>query len=265
MTTLCGRVRQHFGAFVDGELPGRDRLLVSEHIAACEVCAAEVQGVRETGELLREAALATPWRSADLAGLASGAISRVRAEQAQSWRAVFERAIEDWHWAIVGVGSVSAAFVSVMAVSALFWFGPAPAREDSLAALINNLDTSAGTLLVVATPVGRDQNPMLMQFDNGDSAAATSGPTAVPVGFMDFSGPVSEHDLVLALSEAVMRPDGRMSDLGSMSQIERKHTVDLLNKIESLRDVRLTAWSGTRVTVQKVGLVTSTGVSAKAL
>jgi hypothetical protein len=68
---------------------------------------------------------------------------------------------------------------------------------------------------MMAVRIGRDQVPMLMQFDNGDDASGGGGgPMTLPDGF---SGP-SEGDLVLALSAAVVSADGRMSDLRLMSR-----------------------------------------------
>jgi hypothetical protein len=260
MTSACRRVRRCLGAFADGELPGVERLRVSQHLADCTPCAEEHKAIRDLGEMLRANALAAPaW--VDLNGLAGGVISRVRAEDAQSWRAMLARAVEDWHWAIVGGGSIAAAFISVLFVSVVCWFGPTPTREDSLAAMLNNLVTPSGTLLMIATPVGRDQIPMLMQFDNGMETAETAPPSALPDGF---SGP-SEGDLVLALSAAVVTPDGRMSDLRLMSRPDRQRTELLLDKLEKLRAVPQTSWAGGRVSIQKLGFVTNTSVSGKAL
>jgi len=220
MTIACGRVRKHLGAFVDGELGGAERLRVAHHLAACASCADEHQSIRDVGEMLRATAPSAPaW--VDLTGLASGVITRMGAEDAQSWRAMFGRAIEDWHWTLVGAGSITAAFASILFVSVVCWFSPAASRDDSLAALLNNLGTPAGTLVMMATPVGRDQVPRLMQFDNGAEGPDTGARATLPAGF---SGP-SESDLVLALSQAVVSPDGRMSDLRSMSQGRAEFTM----------------------------------------
>jgi len=92
-------------------------------------------------------------------GLASGVvISRTLAEQAQSWKAVFDRAVEDWPLVPRGFGSVTAAFVSITFVSAVLHFGPAPQREDSVSAssaigLAGQELEGGGSLYVWTTPV----------------------------------------------------------------------------------------------------------------
>src|SRR5262249_24344144 len=155
---------QNLGAFVDGELSGAERLRVSQHLAECRSCAAEAQALGELGDVLRAGAITSDPEPGTLDGLAGGVISRVRAERAQSWRAFGERFLDDWHHALVGAGSVAAAFISIAFVSAMLEFGPAPVRDDSLAALIANLNSPAGTLFVEATPIsGRDYNSILMQ------------------------------------------------------------------------------------------------------
>ena len=97
-----------------------------------------------------------------LDGLADGVISRARAEAAQSWRAIFARAIEDWHWAVVGLGSVAATSTTLLFFSMLLTFGPEPPSRESLAALMNNLRRPAGTVILMATPIGHDQEATLM-------------------------------------------------------------------------------------------------------
>jgi len=258
-TSICNRVRTQLGAFVDGELGGAERLALSRHLEACADCIEEERALRDVGELLRGGAMALP--PPDLAGLSGGLISRLHAEQAQSWRALFSRAIEDWHWALVGAGSLAAGAVSILFVSALLWFGPSPSRADSLEALLNNLGAPAGTLLLVTTSNGRD--PMVMQFENG-SMDGESALVAVPVSFSNPGGP-SEGDLTAALSEAIVGSDGRVNGLLGMSRPARKHTEALLNEIQRLRYPSPNGWGDSPVGVLRLGLVTSTICTGKAL
>lgn len=147
----CARVLRRVGAFVDGELRGQDLLGLSRHVAACPSCADEVQTIRALGEMLRGAAAARPVPTEDLSGLADGVVSRVRAEEQQSWSARFGRALEDCHWVLVGVGSASAALVSALLVCAMLQVG-IPDRDDSLAALVGalspSMDVAAAALTV---------------------------------------------------------------------------------------------------------------------
>jgi hypothetical protein len=260
MTTACSGIRDFLGAYVDGELGFADRMIVSQHLAACPACADEHQGMRYVGDALREGIATLPDYSVRLHGLASGIISRTRAEDAQSWRAVLGRASEDWHWAFVGAGSLVAAVVSILLVSAICGLGPRPDREDSLAAMLTNLQRPVGTLWIFAAPAGPGQAPMLLQFDNGE-VGGNSEPAAVPAGFSSPSG----NDLALALSQAVVGPDGRLSELRSMSEPRRQQAEALLDDIQKLRVTRPVSWSGRPVGILKLGFVTNTNVSAKAL
>jgi hypothetical protein len=258
-TSVCKRVRTQLGAFVDGELSGPDRSALSRHLEDCAKCVEEEQALRDLGHMLRGGARALP--RVDLTGLSGGLISRIRAEQAQSWRALFARAVEDWHWALVGGGSLAAGAVSILFVSALLWFGPSPSRADSLEALLNNLGAPAGTLLIYTTPNGRDS--MLMRFDNGPMDG-TEGLVAVPVSFSSPGGQ-TEEDLTSALSDAMVGSNGRVSELRGMSRPARQHTEALLDEIQRLRYPPPAGWSSAPVGVLRLGLVTSTIVTGKAL
>jgi anti-sigma factor RsiW len=141
----CGRARQRLDAFVDGELRGTELLTVTRHIADCSRCQADVAVVRGIGESLRGAAMTRTMPVTALAGLADGVVSRVRAEQSQSWSAKLARALDDCHWLLVGVGSFSAALLSVLFVCAMIQVG-LPERDDSMAALLGGLSPSMDVL-----------------------------------------------------------------------------------------------------------------------
>ncbi len=208
MTALCRHTTRHLGAFVDGELANDLRHKVARHLAECDECQVEVAAIRELGEHVR--AGARHLAPDALEGLAGRVVGQVRAERQQSWRVMFERAIDDWRWALVGAGSMGAALVSVFLVAILVSAGPVPPREDSLAELLNNLGGSAGTLVIVATPVGQDSGSVLMQFNDGATRNASASTMAnLPSGFSDPSG----SDLVFALSETVVSRDGRVVEL----------------------------------------------------
>src|SRR6185295_11458283 len=107
----CDSIRENLDAFTDGELRGDELRYVSQHIESCRRCTEEIEVRRTVGGMIRESA--SEWRLVPQpAGLASGVVTRVRAESAISWRAVFNRAVEDWHWVIVGGGAVTLTFVT---------------------------------------------------------------------------------------------------------------------------------------------------------
>jgi len=252
----CASLREHLGAYVDGELSGVEMIRVSQHLEDCADCASRIDELRGIGGLLRDAPLADA-PAPSLAGMASGVITRVRAESAQSWRHFFRRGVDDWHWLIVGGGSVVATFASMVFASALLFFGPDPARPDSLSALITNLGSRAGTLLIEATPVGDDKDSMLMEVDTGNQRA--DGDVVVPA----MLGFPTERDLVDALNQAVV-PQGRLVELSAMPEVERRYTESLLDNINRFRLGESTYGAGP-LTVHRVRLVTNTGVSAKAM
>jgi hypothetical protein len=261
MSTSCAAIGRHLDAYFDGELEPRTRALVSGHLILCDSCRERMDHIREIGELLRARA-AAPAVTLNLSGLASGVISRARAEESQSWRAWLHRGVEDWHWAMIGAGSLSAAIISVVIAAAVVALGHKPEREDSLAALLNNLQAPAGKLWMIATPVGPDQAPMLMEFDSGASGGPDAVPGEMPEGF---SAP-SEADLAVLLSNAVIGPDGRMTNLATMSKQNREQTEPLLLEIVRQRNALPAAsWSGRQVNVQRLWLTTNTSVSAKPL
>ncbi len=260
MDADCRAIRDDLYAFVDGELPGRARLRVSAHLERCSACADHVRVMGDLGDLLRHGARAgLAGRRMD--GLAGGVVSLSRAQWAQSWRGLIDRAFDDWHWAIVGVGSVAATFVSTLFVSMILAFGPVPHRDDSLSAIITNLGAPAGLLIVYATPAGDDRDSILLQVDRGE--AAPSPQVAELVSSHASRIRSTGADLVGELTEAVTR-HGHIVGLDMMTARDRRHAEALLDEI-SRRLVPETRPVGAEVRVDEVRLITSTSVSARGL
>jgi hypothetical protein len=138
---------------------------------------------------------------------------------------------------------------------------PKPSREDSLAALINNLATPAGTLFVVATPVGQDRDSMVMQFDNGRPSTAARESAAMPERY---DAP-TDSELVQALDLSLVTREGHFVDARSMSAKDRRNADLILDEIRR----RLWAYEPAResagLVVHRIELVTNTSVTAKAL
>jgi len=202
----CQVIRRSLGAFVDGELPGADMLRTASHLDVCEKCAQELESLREVGDMLRVSARLVPTPSMD--GLADGLVARVLAEEAQSWHAKLQRGVDDWHWAIVGLGSVTATSLVAMFVAFVLAFGPAPFRSDSLTAVLSEQGTGRGPSYGYSVP------PRI----GGELALAT------------FIGP-SEQDVVHDLSEQFER----FPDFQRMDDEERRYTEGLLDRIISIR------------------------------
>ncbi len=253
---------QRLGAFVDGELSGADRMRVFHHLSVCKSCAAEAEFIGGLGDVLRQAVTSDARVPAELDGLSGGVISRVRAERAQSWRGFYERMVDGWHYAIVGSGALAAAFVSIVFVSLMLEFGPTPERDDSLAALISNLNSPAGTLFVEATPLGgKDRSSMLMLVNNDLAVPDESmSAGAVPVVLRY----ATEQEFVGALSDA-MTHDGRLLELRSMTAQQRRYTEGLLDAIVRMRSGQTAFSSAGSLNVHSLWLVTNTGVTAKGI
>lgn len=251
MFDRCSTHRDALGAFVDGELPGAGMQQVSGHLEGCASCAGEVDRLRGIGSLLRSAArvAAAP---PPMLGLAGGVVARIGAEAAQSWRAVFDRAIEDWHWIIVGGGSVAATFVSMLLVTAMLLFGPAPKQQDSLAGLMSSLETHPGTLFV---EVGDSRDARLMQVDTG----------AASVRVMPAMLGISERDLVSAFTNAVVSKRGGLVDFASMSANDRRNLELALAWISGFRAAPSAASTTGQLNVLRIRLIATTGVSAPPL
>ncbi len=242
--------RDELGALIDGELSGADHRRVSEHVDRCPACAVETERVLNIGDRLRRAAR-TRWVLPAMDGLAGGVVARVRAEASQSWGATIDRGLDDWHWFIVGGGSVAATFVSMVFVTGLLIFGSLPVQNDSLAGLMSSLQTHPGTVLVeVASP-----NAPVMQVNSGASR----------VFVMPATMHVSEQELVSEFTNLVVSDRGRIVSLAEMPERERHNAEALLQQIGEMRKAPASFGAPNRLDVLRIRLLTTTEVSARGL
>ena len=194
----CGDVRGVIAAYVDGELGGAQRLRVSRHLVECGECAREESGLRELGEMLRGAARLSPVPMDGLEGLAPGVVSRIRAEDRQSFRAKFDRVFEDWHWVAVGSGAFSAAFISVVFVFTILYSPTTQARQ---------MNERVGTLYVMVVPEDGQGEPVILEFERALGSPKRDHRYAVPASF----GWKAEQLLVTALDSSLMRHGGSVT------------------------------------------------------
>jgi len=255
----CADFRSDLGPFVDGELDGTRMLRMSRHLDECEACARTVTDIQRVGRVLRHDAAPEPPLDV-FAGLASSVVSRSRAESNESWRSWLARGCADWHWAIVGVGSVAATFASTSLLSVVLAFGPAPQREDSLSALMTDLGSSSGFLFVYASPTGAaaGRDVLMLQVENGRPAAP---PLVSDLVVSQSYQSAPETELVNHLQQVITR-DGRIVDLDDLGPQQRQAAEALLDEIRRLRSIPR-APVGRSYNVHEMRLVTSTGVSAK--
>lgn len=246
----CATYREDLAAFVDGELTGAERLRMTEHLERCPACSVEAERVQNIGTLLRSAAEETG-DVPPMAGLAGGVVTRVRAEASQSWRAVLGRGFDDWHWFIVGGGSVAATFVSMLFASALLIFGSKPVQQDSLAGLMSSLETHPGTLLVeVGSKAGQ-----VMQV-----GAGTGGSTVL---VMPTAFGMTEQDLVRSFMALVVSDRGDLVSLAKMRDTDRRNAEAMMEMLSRIRvgGAGANADSG-RLDVVRIRLLTSVSVPA---
>lgn len=150
----CASVRRRLHSYHDRELPVRDMIAVEGHVGGCPPCARDLKNIQSLGDALRLAAAPCP--TEDWAGLQSGVISRMRAENHESLAARAQRFIDDVH--LVWIGLASAAATVVLAGSILSIVHTTPGRADSLAAMFAVLGAEAGSDLNPASLDGRGLN-----------------------------------------------------------------------------------------------------------
>jgi hypothetical protein len=255
----CLAIRDDLDAFVDNELPGTARLRVSQHLERCSACAEEVQSMGVLGDLLRDGGSSSGLTARRMDGLASGVVTRSRAEWAESWRGLVDRA--GWHWALVGLGSVASTFVLTLFVWMILAFGPVPQRADSLSAIMVNFSQPAGQLFIYATPSGENREAVLLELTRREAVpyprTAHLPPEVRP------GGPRTTAELVGDLSAAVAR-QGHALALDRLTRRDREHAQALLSEI-SRRLVPDTRPVGPAVRVNEFRLFTSASVTARGL
>ena len=256
ITTECS-VHRDLAAFVDGELRGAAVLDVISHIEACRECADEVDYLRSIGDTLRATMQGESGPPA-LEGLASTVVSRSRAESAESWPGILQRARDDWHWMIVGSGAVAATLVSTLVLSAILAFGPKPDRSDSISSYYNNFGAPAGELYFLATPAGQDQEPVWLDESGG---LASSARVLHASWFVTRAR--AEAELVGALQDAVT-DGGHTLALNRMSPQRRRLTESLLAEISRYRTIGPIP-RGSALEVHEVRLEAFARVTAKGL
>jgi hypothetical protein len=222
----CAQIRPLLGALVDDELSGAEMLRAAGHLELCSDCTREFDELQNVGNFLR--ASTADVDVPPMAGLADGVVTRVRAEREYSWRGTFGRAVDDWHWAIVGAGSVTGTSVVTLIVSAMLFFGPGPGRSDSLAAVFRGPAEQPTSFVVLEN--GQDWHRMVLGA-GGDRR--TPGRGAHGVARAAFLG-ATERELVSLLSDRFSL-HGAAFDATAMSDVDRRYTEALLDQISNIR------------------------------
>ena len=246
MTLLtCAAVRRRLPTFHDNELPIADTIAVETHVKACVRCAQELSGLREIGDVLRLAS--APGPADDWTGLQPGVISRMKAEQQESWAARAGRLLDDLHLVWIGLAATAATFLCGALVLGMLHYA-SPERDDSLAAVI----------AVVAAPYGSELNP-IRSF-----GSYISVPTEPAKGAMadTLEASSAEQDSVLALSALVTR-EGKVAGLSVLNDDhDRREAVKLLDSISRAR-LEPARFGQSPVAVNLVWLLAHTTVRGK--
>jgi hypothetical protein len=240
----CAAVRRRLQSFYDRELPVRDQIAVEAHVHDCFRCAGALRDFQVVGEALRLGAAPAP--SDDWTGLRSAVVSRMRAEEHESWMARAKRAFDDMHLVWIGLASTSATFICAATVLSMLHFA-SPERADSLAAMIT----------IMGAPTGSDLNPARLDGRIRVPSVPENG-----VVYATLERSVSSDDRVLPLSAVVTR-EGRVSGLellGADHQVQ-----DVTDLIDALSRGRLepAQSDGAPVAVNLVWLVAHTTVKGK--
>jgi anti-sigma factor RsiW len=253
----CDSVREDLDAFADGELRGDELRYVSQHVEACVRCTEDVEVRRAVGGMVRDSA--TRWQRMPVpSGLASGVVTRVKTETSLSWRAWLNRAVEDWHYVIVGGGAVAATFVSMLFCSALLVLGTATPRNDSLSAIVANLKASPGQMYAEVARQGAAAGDELMLVQLDTSAAQV-------VSMPDVLGREDEERAWVDALAQSLAGGGPLVQLGAMKEQDRKRTEWLLDNITRMRSLEPAVGPLNTLKVYRLHLVTNTEVTAKGL
>ena len=205
MTLLtCASVRRRLPLFHDDELPIGDTIEVESHVKECSRCAYELRDLRDVRDALRLAA--APGPADDWTGLQPGVISRMKAEEQESWTACAGRLLDDLHLLWIGLASTAATFLCGALVLGMLHYA-SPERDDSLAAVI----------ALVAAPYGSDLNP-IRNF--GRVISVPTVPATGPMADALEEALVDrDRDRVLALSALVTR-EGRVAGLSLLNEVQ---------------------------------------------
>jgi anti-sigma factor RsiW len=246
----CGGVRRQLSAFHDEELSVEERIAIAGHLLECPACAVEAEDLRTIAEALRGAAAAiqTDWR-ADLSGMQSDVLGRVRAEREESLLSRAGRLLDDprrlWATGCAVVASTTCALLIVGGLAAA-----AGDHARSLAAAVQ--------VLVDAAQV-RARGPVVLPRVNSDAV--------MPAAALSQRG----GENAVSAFTAVVTPDGRLvevqlldaeSSAGKSGERTPQLTADLLAAAATARfePARI---AGAPVAVNVVWLLASTTVRGK--
>ena len=248
MTTYntCSSIQEQLSAFRDGELPVAENLEVGQHLHQCAACREALDDIDDLGILLRQRATLMSAAVGDepvRRGLAGAVVSRVLAEQEQSWPVRVREAFDDMHLVWAGLCATAAVVVCAVLAAALVLFAPAAERADSLRAMVT----------MMASP-GTDLEPLPLA--PGMQAPRVSPEAVMPLMLANDLTLATDQDVELAISAVVTR-DGRIEQT---KQLEGKPNHSLVQSLEDSARFHPASRAGSPVAVSFVWLVSHTTV-----
>jgi hypothetical protein len=188
----CEVVREMLPGFVDGELVIQDQVAVESHLRWCRTCAAHVEDIRVIGDSIRLGGVNRPsdGESRELATLQAAVLSRVRAEQEQSFTFQVRSLFDDLHLFWAGLGATTAVLVCLFGTMSVL-HAASDERPDSL----------KGVLQSLANP-GSDRNPLRLDGRIIQVPRALDDSPALESG---------EDEAVFALAAVITR-EGRIAN-----------------------------------------------------
>jgi hypothetical protein len=248
----CETARDLLDAFVDGELPVADQVMVEAHLRWCTTCSARVEDMSVIGAAVRAGAPTARGTGDErmFAVLQDEVLSRVSVEHDQSFRVRLSLMFEDMHLLWPALGACCALLICLAGTSTVLR-ATSEEHPESLAALISTLSESSGQnpLLLdntIAIPRALDAGPML---DSPDEEAMVTLATVV-----SSEGRIS--DFALLQSEREVAPARR-----DRSRHQRELD-DLQHQVKQSRFEPAQALSGRRVAVNMVWIIARTTVKA---
>lgn len=248
----CATVRRRLQAFHDGELPIGETIDTQGHISTCPPCARDHRDIQSLANALRLAV--PPGPADDWAGVQSSVISRMRAEDNESWAARTRRFVDEVHLVWIGLAAATATVICAGTVLSMLHFASAE-RDDSLAAVI----------AAMGAPAGSDLNPALLDGRNMNGGPIRPQAPSVPQDgavYLTLQRSGMSDDVVLSLLANVTR-EGRVSELRMLSNdVEGR---DVRGLVHALSGGHLTPalFDGAPVAINLVWLVAHTTVKPK--
>lgn len=251
----CETARDLLDAFVDGELPVTDQVMVESHLRWCTTCSARVEDMSIIGAAVRIGSAAgvrkTELDDRSFAALQDDVLSRVTAERDQSFGVRFREMFEDMHLLWPALGACCAVLICLVGASTVL-YATNEEHPDSLAALITTMSD-------------RTQDPLLL--DN-----TIMRPRAIDGGAML---DIQDDEAMMTLA-AVVSSEGQIADF-ALVQSERevaaarhdrsRHQRELANLMDQVKQARFEpaqALTGRKVAVNMVWLIARTTVKGNA-